>query len=132
MIQAAYGIEKRVAAFEINITALPEPRLKLGKRDMFIPSIYQAVNRDFAFLVDRHIPAGKISKYISLMDKKLIKNVEIFDLYIGDKIDSSKKSIAIRVHIQSDDHTLSDQEITSIQQNIIQGAEKEFGAILRK
>jgi phenylalanyl-tRNA synthetase beta chain len=132
LILKKYEIEKRVAAFEINISSFPAPRLKAGKKDMFIPSIYQAVTRDFAFLIDRDTPAGKISKYISVLDKKLIKNVEIFDLYIGDKIDAGKKSIAIRVHIQADDHTLSDQEITSIQQNIIQGVEKEFSATLRK
>ncbi len=132
LILKKYGIEKHVAAFEINISALPEPRLKAGKKDIFTPSIYQAVNRDFAFLVDRDIPAGKMSKYISLIDKKLIKNVEIFDLYIGEKIDSSKKSIAVKVHIQADDRTLSDQEITTLQNSIIQGAEKEFHASIRK
>jgi len=126
-----YGIEKRVIAFEINISSIPESRSKAGRRGAFAVSDYQAVNRDFAFLIDRNIPAGKVIRTISGLDKKLIKNIEIFDLYMGDKIDSTKKSIAFRVLIQSDDHTLSEAELTSLQQKIIIEVEGQFGAKLR-
>ncbi len=131
LILKKYKIEKRVVALEINISAIPQQRLKYGRRDNFIACNYQPVSRDFAFMLDKDIPAGDLAQHIESVDKDLIRNVEIFDLYIGDKIPDGKKSVAIRVIVQANDRTLSEEELTQVQKNIIATAAQKMGAALR-
>ena len=68
---------------------------------------------------------------ISNVDKSLIKNVEIFDIYEGKNIPDDKKSIALKVSIQSDFKTLNDKDLNEISQKIISNVEEKAGAKLR-
>ncbi|MBP7190084.1 MAG: phenylalanine--tRNA ligase subunit beta [Rickettsiaceae bacterium] len=125
-----YDVKEDVVAFEIYVDTIPEAKLKYGYKGGFAPSIYQPVERDFAFLVDIAIPAGEMISYLKKLNK-LIRNAFLFDLYQGDKIEQGKKSLAFNVILQADDRTLSEKEIVEVSNIIISEMESKFGAILR-
>ena len=126
-----YDITKRVVAFEINLSLIPETRLKYGKREEFIASDFQSVTRDFAFVMDKDMSVGSVLTFIGGIDKKLIRNVDIFDIYTGDKIAQSTKSVALKVTIQADDRTLGEEELNGLQAGIISKVSDKFGCSLR-
>ena len=68
---------------------------------------------------------------IKTTDKALIKNVKIFDVYEGKNIPTDKKSIALKVTIQSDSKTLNEEDLTNITKKIIKTVEDKTGALLR-
>ena len=75
--------------------------------------------------------AQDLIEIISNVDKSLIKNVKIFDVYEGENIPSDKKSIALKVTIQSDYKTLNEKDLNEISQKIISSVEVKAGAKLR-
>ncbi len=129
-VLAAFDLKVPVAAFEIDLDAVPPP--KSGKsRAAFAPSPYQAIERDFAFVVDAEIAAGDIIKAARLADRALIENVSVFDVYEGKNLGGGKKSVAIAVRIQPKDKTLTDAEIEALAQKLIAAVTKATGASLR-
>lgn len=132
LILKEYDIDKRILFFEVNLNNLPVKRLKYGKRSDFKPSDYQLNVRDFAFLIDKDKQVGPLEKLVHSVDKNLIKKAEVFDIYEGTGLAEDKKSVAISVNIQAQDRTLSEEELTSIHQKIIDSVEKNFSAKLRK
>ncbi|MDX2049892.1 MAG: phenylalanine--tRNA ligase subunit beta [Rickettsiaceae bacterium] len=117
-----------VYAFEIFINNVPVKRKKFGRRDEIIISPYQQVSRDYAFIFRDELKSGDLIKKI-LGLSEYIKNVDIFDIYRGDKIAEGHKSIAFRVIMQSDQSTLEDKEIEQISSKIIDTCEKMGGKI---
>ena len=113
---------------ELILSALPQPRK--AKPTAVQLSDYQLVERDFAFLVARDIEMEQLVQAILATEKKLIRNICIFDVYQGERVQEDQQSVALRVSIQADDRTLSDAEIQSISQRITQAAGK-LGAVLR-
>jgi phenylalanyl-tRNA synthetase beta chain len=130
-IASSYDLKLPIFIFEIFTNNIPIPSLKHGRKPAYLISDYQAVERDFAFILDPNTPVAELIKSISAADNQLIKKVSIFDVYIGDKIESNKKSIAISVRMQADDRTLVDTEIETISKKIIDNAAKATGATLR-
>ncbi len=118
-------------AFEVFLDNIPVSRSKGTARPQLKISDYQSVERDFAFIVDENISVAQIEKEINKADKNLITNVEIFDVYSGKGVDSGKKSVAVKVTLQSYERTLTDSDITAISSAIITAASKGFGGILR-
>ncbi|XVN40593.1 MAG: phenylalanine--tRNA ligase subunit beta [Rickettsia endosymbiont of Argas persicus] len=127
-----YDIKEEVFAFELNITNLPVSKAKLGKRDEFIISDYQANFRDYAFIVNHDQPVGEIISYINNFNKKLVKSVILFDIYIGDKLPAGKKSIAIRIGLQADDRTLNEDDLNTFSKDLVTAIEQKFQGILRE
>lgn len=125
------GLNFNLVAFELNLSNLPETKLKFGKSSDYNPSDYQMVTRDFAFLLSKDYLAGEIVKAVKGIDKNLIKDVVIFDLYEGSKLNLGEKSLAFKVLIQANDRTLTDLEINSLSEKIINLLEKNFLAKLR-
>ena len=97
----------------------------------FIISDYQKVVRDFAFVFDAKYSSGEIINLVKRIDKELIKNVKIFDVYQGDNIESGKKSVAFTVTLEPKEKTLSDNEIEEVSKKIISTVEETTGATLR-
>ncbi|HXL69900.1 MAG TPA: phenylalanine--tRNA ligase subunit beta, partial [Rhizomicrobium sp.] len=95
-ILAAFDLKIPVAGFEINLDAIPEPKAKKTST-AFVPSPFQAIERDFAFVVDAKVPAGEIVKAAKMADRALIESVAVFDVYEGKNLGEGKKSIAIAV-----------------------------------
>ncbi len=131
-ILKTFDIEDPVAAFEIYLDAIPVPRTKGKAKVAFKPSDFQAVERDFAFTVDKEITAADIVKTINAADKQLVTGVEIFDVYTGKGVDTGRKSVAVKVTLQAHDRTLSEQDITAVSQAIVAAAAKGFGGQLRQ
>jgi len=94
-------------------------------------SDYQKSERDFAFIVQKNLEAQDLLEIISNVDKSLIKNVKIFDVYEGENIPQNKKSIALKVTIQSDLKTLNEKDLNEISQKIISNVEEKASAKLR-
>ena len=119
-------------AFEIDLSKLPMTKEKFGKKPKLKISDYQMINRDYAFIVEESQKIGEILSFIKNIDKNLIKNVSLFDVYDGNKIEKGKKSIAISVMIQDDDKTLNEQDINNVNKLIIEGVRGKFRACLRE
>ena len=129
-ILAAFDLKIPVAGFELNLDAIPEAKAKSKARPLFAPSPYQAIERDFAFVVDRKLAAGDLVRAVKGAERALIENVIVFDVYEGKGVPEGKKSIALSVRLQPKDKTLTDPEIEAVAQKIIAAALK-LGASLR-
>ena len=118
--------------FEIFLENLVEFKDKNTKTKKSLTlSDYQKSDRDFAFLVNKDTRAQDLTEVIQMIDKDLIKEIKIFDVYEGDNIPSDKKSIALKVTIQSDHKTLNENDLTSISKKIVSTVEEKTGAKLR-
>jgi phenylalanyl-tRNA synthetase beta chain len=91
----------------------------------------QPVERDFAFVVDRAVKAADIMRAAQGVDRKLITEVSVFDVYEGEGIDPGKKSIAIAVTLQPREKTMTDQEIEAVAAKIVAEVGKRTGGVLR-
>jgi phenylalanyl-tRNA synthetase beta chain len=129
-IITAFDLKGPVAGFEIFLDALPDSKGKKA-RSLFAPSPFQAIERDFAFLVDAKVSAEDVTRAAKSADRALIESVTIFDVYEGKTVGEGKKSIAIAVRLQPKDKTLTDAEIEAIAQKIVANVTKATGATLR-
>jgi phenylalanyl-tRNA synthetase beta chain len=94
-------------------------------------SPFQPVERDFAFVVGASVKAADIVRAAQSVDRKLIVGVTVFDVYEGNGIDPSKKSIAIAVTMQPRDKTMTDAEIDALAAKIVAEVSKKTGGVLR-
>ena len=118
--------------FEIFLENLVEYKAKNKKtKESLTFSDYQKSDRDFAFLVNKDTRAQDLTEVIQNIDKNLIKEIKIFDVYEGENIPSDKKSIALKVTIQSDHKTLNESDLTNISKKIVSTVEEKTGAKLR-
>ena len=121
-----------LVGFEIFLDNLELPKKSLNnKKKNFYISDYQKSERDFAFVVDKHINAQDIINAVSSVDQSLISNIKVFDVYMGDNIPENQKSIAISVTIQSSQKTLNDNDLEKINRLIIETVENKTGAKIR-
>lgn len=119
-------------AFEVILERIPEAKKKATRAKPVLElSAFQPVSRDFAFIVDRNIRAGDIVRAAQGVDKKLITDVTVFDVYEGKGIEDGKKSIAIAVTIQPREKTMTDQEIDAVGAKIVAEVTKKTGGSLR-
>ncbi len=125
-------IEGTVVGFELNLAALPMPRKKGTKsKGAMILSGLQPLHRDFAFIVDKNVQAEKILKAAQGVNKNLITDVMLFDIFEGATLGEDKKSLAIDVTLQPNDKTMTDEEIEAVSNKIILAVEKATGGSLR-
>jgi len=110
---------------------VPVARSKGTNKPALKTSDFQAVERDFAFIVEEKISAADIIKEINKAEKNLISAVEIFDVYVGKGVETGKKSVAVKVVLQPTEKTLTDAEISTVSADIIAAASKGFGGVLR-
>jgi len=121
-----------LVGFEIFIDNLKITKKSLNdQKSKFEVSDYQKSERDFAFIVDKNFISQDLVDVIYNVDKKLIKEVKIFDVYQGENIPEDKKSIAINVSIQSNEKTLKEQDLDLLNKSIIELVEKKTGAKIR-
>ena len=124
----ALGIDFPVFAFEVMLDAIPAA--KPAKRKALAVSDFQAVARDFAFVMDGGVAVADLVAAVNKAEKNLLRGVTVFDVYTGKGIEPGQKSIALSVTLQADDRTLTDKEIEAVAQEIITSARK-IGAVLR-
>ena len=124
-----FELEQGVFGAEMFLEPLFENR-KIHKKYKEIPR-YPAVERDLAFILDETTAAGDLLHLIRRNSGALLRKVEIIDLYRGKQIETGKKSLALRLHFQSPERTLTDSEINPIVEKILAAASKKFAATLR-
>ena len=118
--------------FEIFLDNLKIPRKTLNdQKKKYSVSEFQKSERDFAFIVNKHVKAQDLLNAISSVDQKLISNIKVFDVYEGENIPTDQKSIAISVTIQSSEKTLNDSDLENINNLIIKTVENKTGAKIR-
>ncbi len=126
-IADAFGISESVCLFEINVTVLL-PFTTGHKMFQPIPR-FPSIVRDLALLVNIEIAHQKV--YDIIRSFPLVSDVTLFDVYSGKQLASGKKSLAYRVVYQSPTHTLTDEEVNKVQQQILDRLASELGATLR-
>ena len=125
IINETFGFE----IFLDNLVQFKQSNKKINKS--LVLSDFQKSDRDFAFLISKNINAQQLVDAIKNTDTSMIKKINIFDVYEGENIPSDKKSIALKVTIQSDKKTLNDNELKDISNKIIKSVEEHTGAQLR-
>ncbi len=130
-ITKKFDIKNRINIFELFVDNLPGAQ-KSGLKKSFTTNDFPIVERDFAFLVDKNLAVHDLIKSITNIDKNLIKEVSIFDIFDGKNIEEGKKSVALRVKMQHEEKTMSSEEIDLISNKLIDSVAKTFSATLRK
>jgi phenylalanyl-tRNA synthetase beta chain len=121
-----------LAGFEVFIDAIPEPKAKPTRTKPRLDlSSFQAVKRDFAFVVDKQVEAGTLSRAALAADRKLITGVNVFDIFEGAVLGADKKSVAIEVSIQPVEKTLTDEDFEALAGRIVENVKKQTGGVLR-
>ncbi|MEQ8895969.1 MAG: phenylalanine--tRNA ligase subunit beta [Roseovarius sp.] len=121
-----------VVGFTLWPAEVPLPRKAGANRGALEVSGLQAVERDFAFVVDAQVEALNLANAAAGADKALIEDVRVFDEFIGGSLGEGKKSLAITVRLQPTDSTLKDADIEAVSQKIVEKVEKATGGVLRK
>jgi len=123
----AFEIPGAAYLFEINLTALLP--FTVGHK-MFQPiSRFPTIVRDIALVVDSGVTHHRVKDIINSFP--LVKRVTIFDVYSGEQVPPGKKSLAYSITFQSPTHTLTDEEVNQVQQQILDKLSTELGATLR-
>ena len=124
------GIDQEVYYAELNWTALMKA-IKKQKVEYVEISKYPSVSRDLALLLDKNTEFARVEQIAYQSEKKLLKKVELFDVYEGKNLPDGKKSYAVNFILQDEQKTLNDKQIEAIMNKIIANLKKELGAELR-
>ena len=123
-VAAAFEVEQDVFLFEIVLDDLLP--LTGAQRKAASVSRFPAVEQDLALIVDSDTAAGALRRVIEAA--ALVRDARVFDVYAGDQVPAGKKSVAFALTYQSDDHTLTDDEVAKAQRKLVERLRREFGA----
>ena len=113
--------------FEIRLDALQN-----GALPAFEPrSKYPSIRRDLAITVDRAVSWQQIQACVASAAPEILKDISLFDVYTGEKIDSGRKSLALGLILQASSHTLTDEDVEDTVSAVLKRLESEFDARLR-
>jgi phenylalanyl-tRNA synthetase beta chain len=126
------GARGPAAVFEISLDAIPQPRSKGPARPLLRLSPFQPVERDFAFVVDRGVAAETLLRTARGVDRKLVAEVRLFDVYEGAGLPEGKKSLAITIVLQPQEATLTEEQIEAFSQKLVAAVAKATGGELRR
>jgi phenylalanyl-tRNA synthetase beta chain len=125
-----FGIKQEVLFADFNWDTL----LKVtGNKNVKVSDLtkFPSVKRDLALLLDRKVEFKEIYNLAFQSEKSVLKEVDLFDVYEGDKLPEGKKSYAVSFLLQDDNKTLEDKQIDKIMQKLQQTFEKNLEAVLR-
>jgi phenylalanyl-tRNA synthetase beta chain len=114
----------------VFLDAVPEARAARAKPPLEL-SVFQPIERDFAFVVDRELPAESLLRAARGVDRKLVNEIRLFDVYEGTGLPEGKKSLAITVVLQPQERTLTDAEIEGFSAQLVAKVETATGGKLR-
>ena len=129
-LQKQFGIDNSVYYAELNWTQLMKATKKNEITFTEVPK-FPAVSRDLALLVDNSVTFAQIEQIARQTEKKMLKKVELFDVYEGEKLPAGKKSYAVNFILQDEEKTMGDKQIDAIMQKLIANIKKQLGAELR-
>ncbi|MDG2452098.1 MAG: phenylalanine--tRNA ligase subunit beta [Paracoccaceae bacterium] len=125
------GVKGPAMAFTLWPAEVPMPKNASVNRGALTAPDLQAVERDFAFVVDTDVEALTLVNAAAGADKALIDNVRVFDEFIGGSLGEGKKSLAIAVRLQPTEATLKDADIEAVSTKIVEKVSKATGGVLR-
>ena len=127
------GVRSAPAARRVRGVARRRPRAarRSGAKPPLQLSVFQPIERDFAFVVDRELPAEALLRAARGVDRKLVAEIRLFDVYEGAGLPPGKKSLAITIVLQPQERTLTDAEIEAFSQRLVAQIEKATGGALR-
>ena len=129
LVARSYGIDGEIFAAELNFTALLS--LQLPEKTYTPLPKYPAVTRDIAVVCDEAVTVAALSDCIRAAGGKLLRSVELFDIYRGKGIASGSKSAAFRLTLRADDRTLTDADSDGVVSAVLAALKKELNAKLR-
>ncbi|MCH2165681.1 MAG: phenylalanine--tRNA ligase subunit beta [Marinovum sp.] len=127
----AMDVKGPAMAFTLWPEAIPMPKVTKTTRSALTLNDLQAVERDFAFVLDAQVAALDVVNAAAGADKALIEEVRVFDEFIGGNLGDGKKSLAITVRLQPTDKTLRDEDIDAVATKIVEKVTKATGGTLR-
>ena len=130
-VLAAMDVKGPAMAFTIWPAEVPLPRKAGATRPALKISDLQAVERDFAFVVDTDVEALTLVNAAMGADKALIDDVRVFDEFIGGSLGEGKKSLALTVRLQPREQTLKDADIEAVGAKVVEKVTKATGGVLR-
>ena len=127
------AVDGPISIFEIFIDRIPNQNSKSSSaKSLLTLSAFQPVRRDFAFIVDGDVASGDVLRAIKTVDRSLIADVELFDVYRGKGVEEDKKSLALSVTLQPFTATMTEEEIDAVAEKIIANVAKQTGGSLRE
>ena len=129
-IQKAFDIDNEVYYADLNWKELMKA-IKSCKVNFTELTKFPAVKRDLALLLDKKVQFAEIEKIAFDTEKKLLKSVELFDVYEGKNLEAGKKSYAVSFTLQDENATLNDKQIDKIMQKLIANLQNKLDAKLR-
>jgi phenylalanyl-tRNA synthetase beta chain len=130
MILGKLKIPGKVLIFDFNFEELQ--KLSSEEHEFRLISKYPAALRDISILVPRQVLVDEVLNKIEISGGPLVRDVDLFDIYEGEKIPKGKKNLSFHIVYQSDVKTLKSEEIDKIHQKIIEALDKEGGWEVRK
>jgi len=128
----ALDLKGPLVACEILLDAIPAPKARPTRmRPKLALSPFQPVTRDFAFIVDAAARAEDLLKVARGVDRALVSDVALFDVYEGKGVEPGKKSLGLALTLQPKERTLTDAEIDAVGARLVAEAAKKLGAVLR-
>ena len=127
----ALDVDGAVVGFEVFLDKIPAKRGKSAAKGALQVSNLQAVERDFAFLMDADKQVFDLVRAVKGADKSHISGVNVFDVYEGKGVPEGQKSIAVSVMLEPKDETFADKDIEAISGKVVAAAAKAVGATLR-
>jgi len=131
LILKKFNLSVNVVGFEVNIENVPFPKKVTSVKKLLKLDNLQEVKRDFSFIIDKTVSSGEITRCISSIDKDIIKEVRVFDLYEGEKIEADKKSLGVTVFLQPKLNTFSEEDLEGYSKRIIENVSSKLGGYLR-
>ena len=129
-LQKQFDIDNPVYYAELNWTQLMKVIRKQKVEFTEIPK-FPSVSRDLALLIDQSVEFRQIEEIARQTERKLLKKVELFDVYEGDKLPAGKKSYAVNFILQDPEKTMGDKQIEAIMNKLIGNLKQKLGAELR-
>ncbi len=129
-IAKSCDVEQPVYFADLNWTAILKATRK-NKVQYAEISKYPAVSRDLALLIDKNVEFSQIVEIAKASEKKLLKSVELFDVYEGKNLPAGKKSYAVNFILQDEQRTLQDKQIEAIMNKLISNLKSKLNAELR-
>ncbi|MBU0500976.1 MAG: phenylalanine--tRNA ligase subunit beta [Gammaproteobacteria bacterium] len=126
-LAAEWDLDKNLFLFELRLAAIRE-----GGLPAFRPlSKFPSIRRDIALVIDREIGFGAVKKCVRSHGTEILRDIILFDVYTGEKVDSGRKSLAFGLILQDSSRTLTELDVEEAMTGILSGLTNELGAQLR-
>ena len=129
VVASNYGMDMDVYAVEVSLTKLYD--LLLPEATYVPLPKYPAVTRDLALLCDESVTVGQAQEVIAKAGGKLLRDVQLFDIYRGTGVPEGKKSLAFSLILRADDRTLTDTDSEGVISKVLSAVQDKLGATLR-